>query len=51
VNRIKVAAEVADSPISVITSQAANGVAPAMAVVFPLVGVPSLLGSGAWIGA
>ena len=42
---IEIAAEVADSPVSVITSQVANGVAVRMAVLY------LLLGSGAPIGA
>ena len=42
---IEIAAEVADSPVSVITTQVANGVAVRMAVLY------LLLGSGAPIGA
>jgi aspartate carbamoyltransferase catalytic subunit len=42
---IEIAAEVADSPVSVITTQVANGVAVRMAVLY------LLLGSGASIGA
>jgi len=42
---IEIAAEVADSPISVITAQVANGVAVRMAVLY------LLLGSGAPVGA
>ena len=42
---IEIAAEVADSPVSVITAQVANGVAVRMAVLY------LLLGSGAPIGA
>ena len=42
---IEIAAEVADSPVSVITTQVANGVAVRMAVLY------LLLGSGAQVGA
>jgi aspartate carbamoyltransferase catalytic subunit len=42
---IEIAAEVADSPVSVITAQVANGVAVRMAILF------LLLGSGAQVGA
>ena len=42
---VEIAAEVADSPVSVITTQVANGVAVRMAVLY------LLLGSGAQVGA